>query len=134
MGAIPAKLSWINVHPAKHTVCNPRSMATGNTASLGVHTTDRLCPESAKPRSQTVPRSISSTCRKQVRQCGVLACTSADKSRLARRTSFILGAIRPEDIMEPDTGADKDGGPPRELAFAEKPRTAAVLVFAPFCP
>lgn len=41
----------------------------------------------------------------------LLTWTLADKSRLALRTSFIRGAIFPEDIMDPDTGAD--GGTPR---------------------
>lgn len=58
-----------------------------------------------------------------------LAWTSADKSRLALRTSFMRGAICPEDIIDPDTGAD--GGSPRGLVKVDCPRTADVLVFPP---
>lgn len=55
-------------------------------------------------------------------------CRSADRSRLARRTSFIRGAILPDKIMESESGADNDS----PLGVAEAcPSTAAVVVDVP---
>lgn len=61
--------------------------------------------------------------------CDILAWILADRSRLALRTSFMRGAICPEDIMDPDTGAD--GASLRGFVNADCPRTVDVLVFPP---
>lgn len=58
----------------------------------------------------------------------LVTCRSADRSRLARRTSFIRGAILPDETMESESGADNDS--PFRVAKA-CPSTAAVLVDVP---
>lgn len=53
---------------------------------------------------------------------------SADRSRLALRTSFIRGAILPEVRMDSESDAGSDSPPPVAKA---RPSTAAVLVDGP---
>lgn len=43
-------------------------------------------------------------------------CKSADRSRLARRTSFLLGAILPDETIE--SGSDTDSDSPAQLVSA----------------
>ena len=67
--------------------------------------------------------------RKQPNWGEFRTCTSADRSRLAFLTSFIRGAMRPEENVDPDAGAHDDCG-----SLPERPKTVAVLVFALLSP